>query len=98
MAGIALLIIGTALPRITHGMVQPASGVFVTLCEHMNKEHAINAGVKPHNIICMRELRLQLCAKSCEAPGFNILISNSTETKNRHVLASPSFVFVLQNF
>jgi hypothetical protein len=47
----------------------PAEGVFITLCQSMNKEHAINAGVKPHNIICMRELRLHLCAKSCAAMG-----------------------------
>lgn len=64
----------------------PAEGAFVTLCQSMNKEHAINAGIMEHNIICMRQFRLQLCAKSCEAPGFNTLVANLVSTRSNNDL------------
>ena len=49
-------------------------GVFVTLCQSMNKEHVINAGVYSYNVVCMREFRLAGLAKSCECKGFATLV------------------------
>ena len=34
----------------------------------MNKEHVMNAGVMPYNIICMREFRLSTLAKVEKRP------------------------------
>uniref|UniRef100_A0A7S3D5A0 RCK N-terminal domain-containing protein n=1 Tax=Palpitomonas bilix TaxID=652834 RepID=A0A7S3D5A0_9EUKA len=54
----------------------PDMKTFVQIIEPENQKHIIAAGVQPHHIVCVDELKMGIIGLTCACPGFATLIAN----------------------
>mmetsp|Transcript_30427 Transcript_30427/g.40183 ORF Transcript_30427/g.40183 Transcript_30427/m.40183 type:complete len:1177 (+) Transcript_30427:302-3832(+) len=54
----------------------PNMRLFVQLLEKENKQHLMTIGIRPNNIICVKEFKMGLIAQSCIVRGFSAMLGN----------------------